>query len=374
MSTVCRALRFDVKPGTLAIMARRAIEIGAVGRRVAENLERLRELRHLNFTELSGLLKRLGRPLSAETIGKVERRERRIDVDDLVALAVALDTTPNRLLLPSDASDNKPIELTPEVTVSALNAWKWATGEEPLPAGTAPPDHQILVRDDRERLFTRENRPHNVPEPFFRNVGHDMSDYPELAGMIAHIVMEAHERGVSHGSVVRLFERMDMYRRFGNLDDVLSRLSSAADDAHLADRPIPVEEALEQPVAAAIVTSELGVLIGRRNDGKPPWTFIAGEVEPGESPADAAVREVKEETGLRVRAGDVIGERVHPKTGRTMIYMAATPTHGTDVFVGDEVELAEVRWVSLAEADDLLPGMFEPVREYLAGELGLGAR
>jgi hypothetical protein len=36
-----------------------------------------------------------------------------------------------------------------------------------------------------------------------------------------------------------------------------------------------------QPVVAAIVTSELGVLIGRRNDGKPPWTFIEGEIEPG---------------------------------------------------------------------------------------------
>ncbi len=137
-----------------------------------------------------------------------------------------------------------------------------------------------------------------------------------------------------------------------------------------ATRPIPVEEALEQPVAAAIVTSELGVLVGKRNDGKPPWSFIAGEVEPGESPADAAVREVKEETGLRVEAGDVIGARVHPKTGRTMIYMAAAPTHGTEVFVGDEDELAEVRWVSLAEADELLPGIFGPVREHLARELG----
>ena len=45
-------------------------------------------------------------------------------------------------------------------------------------------------------------------------------------------------------------------------------------------------------VAAAIVISSEGVLIGRRNDGNPPWTFIAGEVEPGERPEDAAVREV----------------------------------------------------------------------------------
>lgn len=126
----------------------------------------------------------------------------------------------------------------------------------------------------------------------------------------------------------------------------------------------------QQPVVAAIVTSPEGVLVGRRRDGKPPWTFIAGEQEPGERPEDTAVREVKEETGLEVRAGQVIGERDHPKTGRRMYYLAATPTHGTDVFVGDEDELAEVRWLSLAEADQLLPGMFGPVREHLARELG----
>jgi len=130
---------------------------------------------------------------------------------------------------------------------------------------------------------------------------------------------------------------------------------------------------LNQPVVAAIVTSGQGVLIGRRNDRTPPWTFIAGEVEPGERPEDAAVREVKEETGLEVRAGQIVGERDHPATGRHMIYMAAEPTRGTEVFVGDEAELAEVRWVSLAEADELLPGMFGPVREYLAATIGTGS-
>lgn len=127
------------------------------------------------------------------------------------------------------------------------------------------------------------------------------------------------------------------------------------------------------PVVAAIVTCERGVLVGKRNDGSPPWTFIAGEIEPGESPADAAVREVKEEAGLRVVAAErEIARRVHPKTGRTMIYLACSPTGSTGVHVGDEDELAEVQWVSLAEADELLPGMFEPVREYLAEQLENG--
>lgn len=130
--------------------------------------------------------------------------------------------------------------------------------------------------------------------------------------------------------------------------------------------PEPATAPEHQPVVAAIVTSHLGVLAGQRNDGKPPWTFIAGEVEPGESIADAAVREVKEETGLEVRAAHhEIGRRVHPKTQRTMIYLACSPVASTDVFVGDPEELAAVRWLTLGQADELLPGMFEPVREHL---------
>ena len=136
-----------------------------------------------------------------------------------------------------------------------------------------------------------------------------------------------------------------------------------------ATRPLR-EKTTQQPVAAAIVMSPLGVLIGRRNDRTPPWTFIAGEVEPGERPADAAEREVKQETGLEILTGERIGERVHPATGRTMIYLAAEPREGTDILVGDRAELAEVRWARLAEALELMPDMFGPVHEYLARELG----
>jgi 8-oxo-dGTP pyrophosphatase MutT (NUDIX family) len=153
-----------------------------------------------------------------------------------------------------------------------------------------------------------------------------------------------------------------------DLDELHQQLGIHLRGDHVPDDATKPEPS---PVVAAIVTSSRGVLIGRRNDGKPPWTFIAGEIEPGESQADAAVREVKEETGLLVEAGEhEIGRRVHPKTGRTMIYLPCRPTSKLDVFVGDEDELAEVRWVGLAEAEELLPGLFEPVHAHLARELG----
>src|SRR5262249_13480889 len=138
--------------------------------------------------------------------------------------------------------------------------------------------------------------------------------------------------------------------------------------------PVPERSDLPEPetIVAAIVTSDRGILVSERKDQDPPWGFITGKIEPGESPADAAVREVKEETGLLIRAGNVIGRRVHPRNKRPMVYMAARPRHGTDVFVGDQDELKAVRWVTLAEADELTApfgGIYEPVRDYLARTL-----
>ena len=106
----------------------------------------------------------------------------------------------------------------------------------------------------------------------------------------------------------------------------------------------------------------------RRTDKKPLWTFPSGEIEPGETASDAGIRECKEETGLEVVAGRILGRRVHPQTGRQMIYLAARPARNVDaqsIFVGDEAELDEVRWLTRAEVDELMPGLYAPLLAYL---------
>ncbi|MER0242972.1 NUDIX hydrolase [Streptomyces sp. HSW2009] len=128
----------------------------------------------------------------------------------------------------------------------------------------------------------------------------------------------------------------------------------------------------EQPgVAAAIIVHEGRVLMVRRrvSEGELSWQFPAGKVEPGERREAAAVRETREETGLTVEAVKLLGERVHPKTGRRMSYTACRILGGT-AHIADAEELAELAWVAHGEIPEYVPyGLFEPVQDYLDGAL-----
>lgn len=128
------------------------------------------------------------------------------------------------------------------------------------------------------------------------------------------------------------------------------------------------ETTTEKPgIAAAIIVSDGKVLMVRRrvSEGELMWQFPAGAIEDGETAGEAAVRETAEETGLTVEAVQLLGERVHPKTGRLMSYTAATVVEG-EARVADEDELDAVAWVAHSEIAEYVPyGLFEPVQEYL---------
>jgi len=128
------------------------------------------------------------------------------------------------------------------------------------------------------------------------------------------------------------------------------------------------ETTTEKPgISAAIIVSEGRVLMVRRriSEGELMWQFPAGAIEDGEAAEDAAVRETIEETGLVVTATKLLGERIHPKTGRLMSYTACTPVQG-EATVADEDELDAVAWVAHSEIKEYVPyGLFEPVQEYL---------
>jgi transcriptional regulator with XRE-family HTH domain len=142
-------------------MATDGIRIGPVGERVADNLRELRGHARLSVRALSKRLEILGQPIAPSAITKIEKGKRRVDVDELVALALALNVTPNRLLLAGRA-DEEPIELSPSVAEPAVGAWRWAGGELPFrdlgfgfsrwDQETSRPDDPPMTVEELERL------------------------------------------------------------------------------------------------------------------------------------------------------------------------------------------------------------------------------
>ncbi|OLT12206.1 hypothetical protein BJF79_22745 [Actinomadura sp. CNU-125] len=120
---------------------------------MASNLAKIRGSQGISTTDLSRRLKVAGRPITATGITKIEKEGRRVDVDDLVALAVALGVNPNALLFP-DIADETSAEVTGcERPTTAYQVWQWADGREPLRKDDDPDLFHVRVRPrGRRRL------------------------------------------------------------------------------------------------------------------------------------------------------------------------------------------------------------------------------
>jgi 8-oxo-dGTP diphosphatase len=129
----------------------------------------------------------------------------------------------------------------------------------------------------------------------------------------------------------------------------------------------PTPDSPRPPIAAAVIVQDGRVLLVQRRvkEGSLSWQFPAGEVEEGESAGPAAVRETYEETGLTVAESKMLGERVHPATGRTMIYVACEVIEGEAKVVDDD-ELADFAWATGDQLAEYVPyGFYTPVQDYL---------
>ncbi|MEU4950023.1 helix-turn-helix domain-containing protein [Streptomyces lavendulae] len=120
----------NMEESTTTGRTRRTNEIGPMGAYVAANVKRLRESLPLTTEQLAERTTGYGRPMRGNTITKIEKGQRRVDVDDLTALALALETRPDALLLPGTIVGD--IQLAETKTVPAYSAWRWANGTGPL--------------------------------------------------------------------------------------------------------------------------------------------------------------------------------------------------------------------------------------------------
>lgn len=92
-----------------------------------------------------------------------------------------------------------------------------------------------------------------------------------------------------------------------------------------------------------IVHDELGrlLLIRRANEpGRGLWSVPGGRVEPGETDEDAVVREMREETGLDVTPGTLVG---NVRRGSYDIHDYACAITGGTLRAGDDAD--EARWM-----------------------------
>lgn len=115
-------------------------------------------------------------------------------------------------------------------------------------------------------------------------------------------------------------------------------------------------------------------MVQRRHPrGAPEWAGPSGNVEAGETPEKAAVREVREEVGLHVEVVRHLGDRVHPSSGRHLVYFACRVVSG-EARVVDREEIGAVEWCDLSTVlrrwAGIRGGVYPAVREYLERTMG----
>ncbi len=129
------------------------------------------------------------------------------------------------------------------------------------------------------------------------------------------------------------------------------------------------------PAASAVVADADGrILLARRRDNS-LWTIPGGAMDPGESIAQTAIREVKEETGIDVEVVSLVGIYSNPRhvveyadgevRQQFSICFACRPLGG-DTAPSDETSDVGFYTPEAIEAMDVHPSIRLRIEHYLA--------
>ncbi len=125
-----------------------------------------------------------------------------------------------------------------------------------------------------------------------------------------------------------------------------------------ASQPAAAERAAVTriPCVGAVIRDGAGrllMILRGHEPGRGLWSVPGGRIEPGETAEEAVIREVREETGLSVTCGPLLGTAELPGLDGAVVdirdyraYLA--PGHAATLTAGDDA--ADARWVSDAEA------------------------
>lgn len=105
--------------------------LGNVGEITRKRVREERERQNLNLAALARRVTALGRPMSTLAVQRIEAGARRVDVDDLIALALALDIAPIALLAPAGGSGDETFAVADDQPAEPLDQiWPWMRGEK----------------------------------------------------------------------------------------------------------------------------------------------------------------------------------------------------------------------------------------------------
>lgn len=113
-------------------------------------------------------------------------------------------------------------------------------------------------------------------------------------------------------------------------------------------------------VAAAVVLRAGRVLLTQRKVGSHlagAWEFPGGKVEPDEDPRDAVRRELREELGVEIEAGDILDVTFHRYPEKSVLLLFYEASLSAASPEPQPLDVADLMW---ARADDLRDEAFPP--------------
>lgn len=155
-------------------MPKPRVALEASGQTVRDNVVRIRKSQGITLTQLSERLETLNHPISTSALSQIANGARRVDVDDLVALAIALNVSPVDLLMPQAGGPDELVRIT----------------------GTQEPGPASVVREWMRSVHdrpVRNNLPRTVADNWYQKFGIPNEQFNPPPGLREYVAKVARE-------------------------------------------------------------------------------------------------------------------------------------------------------------------------------------